>query len=204
MKTPVLPHTIAAFLLLQTSVAISQPAPAVTPEQRFYSTLTAAAQGNGLSKTDTAGSPTGTDFSDTHASGGILVGFDLWKSNFQNNLIVGGICPIFQTASSRVRGPKRGRTNGTPVTIEAKPDFAVAGIVVKSGGRVDGLEVVFMRVNHAGVGLDSAGSYKSEWFGGRKGGRETRLVPNQQPIIGIFGGSGGGLDRLGLLYYDRK
>lgn len=178
--------------------------PAATPEQRFYATLAAAGTGTNLGKTDTVGAPTGTDYGDTQPEGAVLVGLDLWKGNFENNLVIRGVCPIFQTATGRVRGPKRGNCDGSPTTTEAKPGFAVAGIEAKGGLRVDGLEIVFMRIHVSGIALDSSGSYKSEWVGGKGGGKPRRLVPNQKPIIGIFGGAGSELDRIGLLYYDRK
>lgn len=195
-----------AFTLGCASVAYPQqssiPPTQLKPEQRFHATLSAA-QGSSPGKTSTVGGPTGDEYLEMAPPGAVLVGFDVWTGNYRNSLVIRGICPIFQSGNERSRGSKYGTCSGAPTTIEPKPGFAVGGIDAKGGVRVDGFQAIFMRINYFGFALASAGSYKSEWVGG-KGGRESRLVPNEKPIIGIFGGKGAEIDRIGLLFYDRR
>jgi hypothetical protein len=169
-----------------------------TTIKRFFFTMGSAAQGTQLGKTAFIGSPTGgTEFTDALKDGGVLVGFDVWAS--PND--IRGIQPIFETAEKgRVRGQKHGACKGAPTTLEAKDGFAVAGINTNGLG---GFEVLFMLIHHGGLALDSAGSYRSPWVGG-KVGKASRLVPSQKPVIGIYGATTGSLDRLGLLFYDRR
>ena len=71
----------------------------------------------------------------------------------------------------------------------------MGGLKVNSGDRVDGLEIVFMKIKPGG--LDPADAYTSDWVGG-KGGGDTKLGSGA-PVVGIFGGAGKELDSLGLI-----
>jgi len=175
--------------------------------QRFFAKLATDPKGSGLGKTATVGSPTGYEYRDWRKEGGLLVGFDLWKGNFQDHmLVVCGVRPIYMTAKGKVRGKLYGSGSGTstPITIEGRDGFAVAGIEVKGGDRMDQLRVVFMKYSYTEFNLLADGMYKSEWFGGKGGRKERRFIPGQKPVVGIFGGSGSELDRLGLLYMESK
>lgn len=205
---PTVPSITLVLTLLLTLFAHAQQtgtaASPATPAARFYAKMAEATQGPDVRRTATVGAPTGVEYAELPPAGGVLVGFDLWKGNFRRFLVVSGIRPIFQTATGRVRGKTYGSEGGNLTTVEAKDGFAVAGIEVKGGERVDQLRVAFMKINYTGFNLDSVGAYKTEWIGGSGGGREQRLIPNQKPVVGIFGGSGRDLDRLGLIYLDLK
>ncbi len=79
----------------------------------------------------------------------------------------------------------------------AKEGYAVGGIIAKSGNRIDGFRVVFMRLD--GDRLDTTDSYESEWFGGRGGGGETLLGGTGNLVIGLHGQQGADLDGVGLV-----
>jgi len=182
-----------------------QPNPTTTAaQQRYYAALAADVKGPNLRKTETVGLPTGKEFSDFRPEGGFVIGFDFWKSNYKKTVVVNGVTPIYRTETGKVRGNHYGRSEGDPITLEAKEGFAVAGLEVKAGERMDQLRVIFMRYNVALDGFNSADAYKSDWIGGPSQPAERRLIPNQKMIVGIFGGSGLGLDHFGLLYVDHR
>jgi hypothetical protein len=166
-----------------------------TQIKRFFVVMGGASQGENLGKTALLGSPVGTPFTDSLKDGGVLVGLEVW-----GGAVVSGLQPIFETETGRVRGKKHGRCVGDSSVLEAKEGFAVVGL---NANGASGFEVLFMRIHHSTLALDAAGSYKSEWVGA-KYTRSTRVVPNQKPIIGVYGTISGGINGVGLLYYDRK
>ena len=74
----------------------------------------------------------------------------------------------------------------------------VAGVVAKSGNRVDGLRVLFMKLKEGRLNPDD--TYRSDWIGGVGGGPETLCGYNGEPIVGIFGRHGNDLDSLGFIH----
>jgi hypothetical protein len=204
-RNGILVMTTAAFLLLSHStLPAQQPNPASDPQQRYYAALAEGVKGPNLRRTETVGLPTGKEFTDLRPEGGFLVGFDLWKANYKKALVVNGIRPIYLTQLGKFRGNAYGHSDGEPITVEAKEGFAVAGMEVHSADRMDQVRVIFMRYKVGLDGFNSDGAYKSEWIGGPSQPKEHRLIPDQKMIVGIFGGSGLGLDHFGLLYLDHR
>jgi hypothetical protein len=195
-----------SFCLCFTAPA-QQPAGTAQPasaQERFFSDAKIDALDPSVGRTRTIGAPTGIEYADVKPEGGIIIGFDIWKGNYQKLLVVFGIQPIYLTPHGKVRGKRRGGQAGQATTVEAHEGFAVGGIEAKGGDRVDQLRVIFMRINPVSFNLDPGTSYKSDWIGGKGGGRDHQLLPGGKPVIGIYGGSGSELDRFGLLYLDRK
>lgn len=198
------------FLVVLTSLGLSlsfaqQPNPAAIAAQgRYYAALADGIKGSNLRKTESVGTPTGHDFTDTRPEGGFIIGFDFWKANYKKTTVVNGVRPIYLTQTGKVRGNAYGHSEGDPITIEARDGFAVAGLETKAAERMDQVRVIFMRYNVALDGFNSADSYKSDWIGGPSQPKEHRLIPDQKMIVGIYGSSGLGLDHFGLLYLDHR
>jgi hypothetical protein len=182
-----------------------QPSPDDPIQKRFYSTLATAAQNASTENTRKIGGGGGGKFIDLAPEGAILVGFDVWKGDWAGHLIIRGVRPIFQTAHGRVPGKRHGVENGAPIRVEAKEGYAVAAIEARGGDRLDGFQVLYWKIHPADINLDAEGSYKSEWVGGG-GGHKGRhpLTSNGNIVIGITGASGEDVDRLGLVYYERR
>jgi hypothetical protein len=201
MKLPI--HLLAAALILDGVCFAQAPKAAAdtavsnkeTQVTRFYVNMAAAAEGQNLGKTAVVGSRYGTPFSEAVKGGGVLVGMEVWGGPS-----VRGVQAIFETPTGRVRGQKHGWCRGPSSVLEAKEGFAVTGL---NANGADGFEVIFMRIHHSSSSLDAVGTYKSEWVGS-KYTKPTRLVPNQKPIIGIYGTTDATLNGIGFLYYDRK
>ena len=139
----------------------------------------------------------GGEFTDLPAQGALLIGFRISTGPVYGNPCVSALQPVFQSESGKLEGASHGRKQDEFKILEAKPGYAVGGIVVKTGLAVDGLKIVFMRIQ--GDALDPSEKYESDWTGGRGGGPETPLGCDGKPIIGIHGRSGDGLDAIGLI-----
>jgi hypothetical protein len=205
MKITVLPIALLTLLLLAVIHApAQQPSAILEAQQRYYAALAEGVKGPNLHKTEQVGTVTGHDFTEVNPEGGFVVGFDFWKANHKKTTVVNGVRPIFQTALGRVRGNSYGHSEGDPITLEAKEGFAVAGLETRAGERMDQVRVIFMRYNVTLNGFNNADSYTSQWIGGPGHPKEHRLIPDQKMIVGIYGGSGLGLDHFGLLYLDHR
>ncbi len=195
-------------LALVSVLVLASPALAAAPpdkaHEQFFAMVKAASRKASLSSTRTVGSATGIEYSDTLGGGGVIVGFDFWTSNYTQHLVVNGVCPVYQTASGRVRGKARGYRVGNLITVEAREGFAVSGVTAKSGDRMDRVQVEFMRINYPTRDLDPNSLYKSGWVGGKGGLKDHHLTGGGKLIVGIYGASGDELDRFGLLYLGTK
>ncbi|MDB6137410.1 MAG: hypothetical protein JWO94_482 [Verrucomicrobiaceae bacterium] len=195
---------ILAFIV-PTLAGRVQAAPPDKVQEHFFAAMKAGQEKPAVAgHTKTVGSPTGLMYSDTLASGGIIVGFDFWTSNYGKFLVINGVCPIYQNAKGRTRGKPHGNRNGNLTTLEARDGYAVSGVTAKAGDRMDQAQVEFMRINFATLNLEPGTIYKSKWVGGSGGRYERHLTGGDKPVIGIFGASGDELDRFGLLFYAPK
>ena len=138
----------------------------------------------------------GGAFSETSTAGALLNGVRITVGPVYGNPCISSIQPLFRTASGKVEGTVHGKQQGNAMTVEARDGYAVAGFVMKTGWAVDGFKVVFMRIKDDA--LDPGDRYESPWYGGRGGGAETPLGCDGQPIIGLEGRAGDGLDALGI------
>jgi S1-C subfamily serine protease len=137
-------------------------------------------------QTQILGGASDTPYKDEAPKGAMLVGFKVGLGKFFNNDIIIAIQPIYQTAKGEVQGKAVGSFT-RQLTVKAKAGYAVAGITGKAGLTMDGFSVTFMRIK--GEALDPKDSYKSDWIGGKGGGRETDLGMTGAPVIGIAGKS---------------
>ncbi len=129
----------------------------------------------------------------------LVVGFDIGVLENNGNKSIRSIRPIFLTAHGDVNGPTRGDNRGPGQgadvqNVRAKEGFAVAGITVRAGNRIDGLSVTFMQIQ--GMGLNPRSAYTSDWYGNQAGSAEVRQGGSGQPVIGLAtrtsNGGGGG------------
>ncbi len=124
-------------------------------------------------------------FRDEAPDGGVLVGLDVGLGKFINNDIIIAARPIYRTGKGEVAGGTYGTDFSRPVSVRAKPGYAIGAMTAKSGLTIDGFSVTFMRITPKG--LDPADAYQSEWLGGRGGGPETLLGGTGTPVVGIVG-----------------
>lgn len=149
-------------------------------------------------RTRAAGGDGGAPYEEMpRTSEALLTGLVLHTGDFAGHRVITAVQPIFRSST----GPRTGKLYGVPhgqsVKVEAVEGYAVGRLNLNTGDRVDGMEIVFMKIKPGGLELDSGDSYKSPWIGG-KGGGETTLGSGA-PIVGIFGGVGLELDSIGLI-----
>lgn len=125
------------------------------------------------------------------------MGFEVWEDTYGPHLVVGGLRPLFHTASGRAWGNLHGRRRGQgPFFIEAKAGYVVADLDIRGGDRVDGFSVLFRKEGNP----RSPEAYRGGWIGGKGGVEHRHLLPRRRAVVGLAGASGDQLDRLGLLY----
>lgn len=151
-----------------------------------------------LHRTRKAGGGGGGPFEEVGGEDALLTGLVAHTGDFAGHRVLIAVQPIFRTANSTKMGKRHGVGRGNGITLDAKPGYAVGGVTFHSGDRIDGLEIIFMKVKPDRLGLDVADSYKSAWVGGRGGG-PIQVAATGNPIVGIFGASGLELDSLGLI-----
>lgn len=146
-------------------------------------------------RTSAAGGEGGGAYEEVAGDGALLTGLVLHSGNFAGHHVIVAVQPIFRTEAGSRTGKLHGSARPNVEKIEAAEGYAVGGLNVNSGDRVDGLSIVFMKIKPGG--LDPADAYTSDWIGG-KGGGDTKLGSGA-PVVGIFGGVGVELDSLGLI-----
>lgn len=156
-------------------------------------------------KTEAAGGTGGTPFEQIAPDNGLLVGFDVWEGDYGCKLVIVGLRPIFQTPEGRIRGQLQGEENGRVKTLEAREGYAVTGMDIRSGDRVDGFRLLYARVNTFSGRIEATGGSRSNYVGGQGGSkRKQPLSSGGKPVIGCHGGSGTQVDRIGLVYADTE
>ena len=88
--------------------------------------------------------------------------------------MIDGVTPIYSRTDAPKTGPY-GQAVGRPLRIEAKPGYAVAGLVGRASDRIEGFRLVFMRL-HDGH-FDPQDRYQSRWVGGRGSGTTIFVLP---------------------------
>jgi hypothetical protein len=140
---------------------------------------------------------------DMPADGGLLIGFEITVDRF-----VKSVQPIYLTSSGEKLGKIHGTPTGTPVTVKASPGYAVGAINVRAGDLLDGVTVIYMRVNDNGLNANDA--YRSALVGST-GGEAFTVGGDGSFVIGIrgrvaledFGGDVPPLTTLGVITLKR-
>jgi hypothetical protein len=123
----------------------------------------------------------------------LLVGFKITRKDG----IVKSLKAVWLEGDRDVESGWHGGPDGAVHDERAKPGYAVAGLQIRGGDRVRALRVIYMRT--WGGRLNPADRYESAWLVGDESGTVT-LGADGAPAVGIVGGAGGDLDRLGLIF----
>ncbi len=153
-------------------------------------------------RTATVGGDDGEGFEDIPWGHCRLIGLKLTTSAAPGapDATITSAQPIYAVGGDSMATKTYGKATDTVYRIVSKPGYAVGGIVSEGGDRVSGLQVVFMRVREGQ--LDRTDSYVSDWIGGHRGIPEIRLGGDGKCVVGIIGGSGRELKRLGLVQLE--
>jgi S1-C subfamily serine protease len=165
--------------------------------------VTQAINSNGLVDTPIVGG--GDAVSRKRNSGAILLGVEAGVDTSNGVPMVGYLRPIYLSATGVANGSDRGIRPPTAIKrLEARPGYAVGGLRVNAGARINSMVVVFMRV--IGDRLDPNDRYESELIGGT-GGQQSLLAMDGSLIVGLItrtAGTSPRLDGLGLLTVPRR
>jgi hypothetical protein len=138
-------------------------------------------------------------FSELPPEGAILVGFDLGIGNFMDIETIYALRAVYRTEDGEASYGEHGlfkdkHTTGKRVIkskvlrtmrVRARPGYAVGGLTIRSGLNINGLSIMFMRIN--GATLDPRQTYESDWIGDRTGGSEASISGDGAPVVGVFG-----------------
>ena len=164
----------------------------------LFGRIDVARESEAIKRSRATGGGGGGTFAVTPQKPSVLVGFDYTTASFYGgHLTIKSLRPIYHTPDGDVPGKQYGIPHGTPRRIRAKRGYVVAGVVAKSGHRVDGMRVIFMKVDYDRLNPDEI--YRSEWIGGRGGGPAVQLAGDGDAIIGLYGRRGHDLDALGFI-----
>ncbi len=197
---------LAAFLALSAARATGEPA---DRSDTIFAAARDAVGDNRLAQTPLLGFRIiKTAFREAPAEGAVFVGFDVALGWSGGSEAVYGLRPLYRAEDGLVAGQDYGQFPGNQpqgrnrfgarnkatrtVRLLARPGYAVGGLVVRSAVRIQGLSLVFMRVN--GLVLDPEKAYDSGWAGGKKG-QEKSVGTEGAPAVGVFGN----LDRQAVL-----
>ena len=124
-----------------------------------------------------------------------VVGFRVWEGkSFGGN--VSAIQAIYQQGNKKSYGSVFGREQGSFIEVVAKPGYAVGGIDCRTGAIVDGLKVIFRKID--GGKMDPNQSYTSPQYGKDTGGWQLTMTSNTM-IRGILGDARDELNSLGFV-----
>jgi len=149
-----------------------------------------------LTRTDLVGSFGNTPFEEINKLGVVLVGFRLGMGKFLDKPVIHTIEPIYLSTKGEVYGVKRGkerystgkksRSNAKETEIlRAKPGYAVGGIKLQTGLGVDGMSLIYLRID--GDKLDPNDKYESKWVGSLGSDHPKLLGGTGHLVIGVRG-----------------
>ncbi len=135
--------------------------------------------------TPIAGGGADPQFRDDAPGGALLIGFEIGLGKFGAGDVIKAVRPIYRNAANQeIMGRQYGTQLDRVVTVKAKPGYAVGTMIVRAGLFLDGMSLVFMRVDNGK--LNPADSYPSNQVGGL-GGNPNTFGGSGAPIIGIVG-----------------
>jgi hypothetical protein len=122
------------------------------------------------------------------SDGGVLVGFEAGLARWSDREIPYALRPVYRKGDREWVGSTAGNMNANVVIrhvrVVAKPGYAVGGMWIRTGGAMDRIRLLYMRID--GGHLDPDDSYKSEFIGSSEGGEEQYLDGRGRPVAGIF------------------
>jgi len=152
---------------------------------------------DGLRSTAIFGGRGGGAYRDCGGTDARLVGLQTTIINWSGHIIIRSVQPLYRVDGEIREGAVHGHQNRQRTRVLAKPGYAVGGLLVRTGHRVDGFAIVFMRVDQDR--LDPADFYVGPWQGGHGGGGARLLGGAGLNIVGICGRRGADVDAIGLI-----
>ncbi len=166
-------------------------APAALPSPKPAAVAAASAPGGAI------GGDWGKPFKENRPQC-LLVGFVLTYGEDAGNVVIQSAQAIWSNEGGEFKGHTYGKPRGTPLVVKARPGYAVGAMEGRGGTKVDNLQITFMKLKMGQ--LDPGDAYKSDLLGGKGGLGLKTLSGGGKPVTGIFGGSGGDLNSLGLSF----
>ncbi len=123
------------------------------------------------------------NYEDVPEKPAILIGFNILGSEGKPPSV---IQPIYLSSQGEIKGriiglPQQG---DKPISIKAKPGYAIGAIYTRGGGWIDAVKPIFMKVTDNG--LNPQDSYEGPMVGGN-GGSEATHGGDGNFILGIHG-----------------
>lgn len=153
-------------------------------------------------------------FSEVHARGGVLIGFDLGMRTWFDSEIITAVRPVYRTSTGTAvtrdygsfteatrRDGKRPSSDGISrvIKLRARAGYAVWAMHLRTGLGIDAMSLSFRKIS--GDRLDPDDAYRTAWVGNIKGGSESSVNGEGMPIVGVFGNrSGDRVNALGLIH----
>ena len=137
--------------------------------------------------TETVGGKGGIAFQTVDSQGRPVIGVQFILSSWEGNKYVGQLTPLFD----RSRATR-------PNTIFAKEGYALGSIHVWAGEFVDGIKLVFMKLNDD-TSLQLSDSYEADTIGSATTGTAKIITSNGRLIVGFHGRRGAVMDAIGLV-----
>jgi hypothetical protein len=154
-------------------------------------------------------------FEDVNRLGMVLIGFRVGIGPFVDRMTVQAVEPIYLNQRGvEIPGPKhgkeklgvakRGRANAPESEIlRAKPGYAVGAVLLHTSVGIDGMRVVFMRID--GEKLNPADAYESKWVGTVGQGVPKTVGGAGALIVGFCGIEvGKDLQQIGFVFLGKK
>lgn len=130
--------------------------------------------------------------------GALLLGFNAGEGGFFGHTIIKSLQPVFLTAGGENPGKVYGDGSRNKKLI-APPGYAVGAMLVKSGQRLDGFSITFMKIIPGKLALDPKDTKQTDWIGGGGGGGARQIGGNGKPVVGVAVKSGSDVDGLGIV-----
>ena len=149
--------------------------------------------------------PKGGAGNDVPDEGAVLVGFEFFETKSNGYPDIRSLRPIFLTTAGVKPGMDRGKMEKVTNKVIARPGYAVGGINVyhtNNDGRIQGLQVIFMKMVPAEGRLDhsSSSTYRSLWFGTLPHkDKPKELGGDGRPVVGVYGFHGADCDCIGIV-----
>jgi hypothetical protein len=137
--------------------------------------------------TETVGGKGGIAFRTVDSQGRPIIGVQFILRSWEGNKYVGQLTPLYD----RSRATR-------PNTIFAKKGYALGAIHVWAGEFVDGIKLVFMKLND-GTSLQLSDSYEADTIGSATTSTAKVIKSDGRLIVGFHGRRGAVMDAIGLV-----
>ena len=136
--------------------------------------------------TETVGGKSGVVFRQVDSQGRPVIGVQFVLRSWEGKKYVGQLTPMFE---------RSGATR--PNTIFAKEGYALGAIQVWASKFVDGIKLVFMKLNDD-TGLQLSDSYEADTIGSATASTAKVITSDGRIIVGFHGRRGAVMDAIGL------